>query len=196
MSKLAKSQRESKSNRLSVGYVRGESEVDQSDKSSQAAGEVQAVTSLDHGVLKVLDELVVTQLFGNRPWPPKNKGVAAVLEVLERFKLLARDKCGSWQTTPLGGQYKVDLVMAFSGVMADADIYVTLHDHKLMHDKDDDLWGNIQDDAGKSRRALKMQVRDAYFRFYNRLPRQVAQFPLVMQAFAADNQRQLDDKYF
>ena len=121
-------------------------------------------------VITNLHAMIVTRLFGSRPWLGDKETCNAINRKLDDFGLQERvpgDIRGTTRNTALGKELELDLVMVFTGLWCEWEIPWILEDHGLIDETEYELISGRLEAGHDPERVMLPFVRRAYFEFFN-----------------------------
>ena len=92
-------------------------------------------------IIAELENMVVTRLFGRRPWLADRETCSAVDRKLIQMGLVevVCDKPQTWRATPLGKELDVDLFQVFMGLWDEWEVPMILQDYHLIDESEVDI---------------------------------------------------------
>ncbi len=120
-------------------------------------------------VIQALHAIMITRLFGSRPWLADREAADALRNKLDEMGLQERVLGGDCTTrsTALGNELQLDLVMVFIGLWVEWEMPMILEDHGLIDEDDTDRLFDLLETCGDPERLLRPIVRKAYRDHYN-----------------------------
>jgi len=131
-------------------------------------------------IISELENMVVTRLFGRRPWLADRETYSAVKRKLIQMGLVEQvrdeplnrkliqmglveqvgDEPLTWQITPLGKELDLDLFEVFMGIKWKCDVPIILTEHGLLNESEFDAILECMSEANAD---LSGYVKRAYF---------------------------------
>ena len=120
-------------------------------------------------VIQNLHAMMVTRLFGDRPWLADRESCEALRTKLDELSLQERvpGDTSATRSTALGNELELDLVMVFIGLWVEWEMPMILEDHGLIDEDDTDRLFDLLETCGDPERLLRPIVRKAYRDHYN-----------------------------
>ena len=120
-------------------------------------------------VIQGLHAMIVTRLFGGRPWLADREACDALRNKLDELGLQETVPGDILTTrfTALGNELQLDLVMVFIGLWVEWEMPMILEDHGLIDEDDTDRLFDLLETCGDPERLLRPIVRKAYRDHYN-----------------------------
>jgi hypothetical protein len=117
-----------------------------------------------------LHTMVGERLFRSSLWLADMEVCSLLARRLEQLGLQERvaDREGVTKDTPLGKELKIDLQMAFMGLMDEWHVPYILETHCLVDKVDADNLYFLMEMGGDAETLLRPVIQNAYFNFYNR----------------------------
>jgi hypothetical protein len=115
-------------------------------------------------IISELENMVVTRLFGRRPWLADRETCSAVHRKLVQMGLVeqVRVEPGTWQNTPLGKELHVNLFEVFMGVWSEWEVPMILQDYHLIDESEVEII-YARMDKTDAEYVLSGYVKRAYF---------------------------------
>ena len=120
-------------------------------------------------IIANLHAMIVTRLFGGRPWLADREACDAISRKLEDLGLQERVPGDTLATisTGLGNELEVDLVMVFVGLWDEWEIPSILERHGLIDEIEEFHIYDRLETSGDPERALRPLVQKAFLDHYN-----------------------------
>ena len=115
-------------------------------------------------IISELENMVVTRLFGRRPWLADRETASVYHQKLIEMGLLEEvlAEPQTWRITPLGKELDVDLFQAFMGLRYEWEVQLILDKYGLINDSEFNAIPECTSDAD-AERLLNGYVKRAYF---------------------------------
>jgi len=113
--------------------------------------------------------MIVTRLFGGRPWLADREACDALRKKLDELGLqesVPGDDCMR-RNTALGNELQLDLIMVFIGLWVEWEMPMILEDHGLIDEFDTSRLFDLLETCSEPEYLLRPIVRKAYRDHYN-----------------------------
>ena len=114
-------------------------------------------------IISELENMVVTRLFGRRPWLADRETYSAVKRKLIQMGLVEQISVEMSRITALGRELDVDLFLVFMGVMHEWDVPITLEEYRLLNESEFDAITINASPKVDEETLLSGYVKRAYF---------------------------------
>ena len=120
-------------------------------------------------VIQDLHAMIVTRLFGGRPWLADREACDALRKNLDKLGLQERVPGESLTTrsTALGNELQLDLVMVFIGLWVEWEMPAILEEYGLIDEIDESRLYDLLETCSDPEYVLRPIVRKAYRDHYN-----------------------------
>ncbi len=120
-------------------------------------------------VIQDLHAMMVTRLFGGRPWLADREACGALSKKLDKLGLQERVPGESLTTrsTALGNELQLDLVMVFIGLWVEWDMPAILEEYGLIDALDESRIYDLLETCSDPEHVLRPFVRKAFREHYN-----------------------------
>jgi hypothetical protein len=117
-------------------------------------------------IIAELENMVVTRLFGRRPWLADRETISAYHRKLREMGLVeqVRVEPPTWQYTPLGKEVYIELFQVFIGLWDEWEVPLILEQHGLLDESECDAIFDLEcTSEANAERLLSGYVKRAYF---------------------------------